>query len=140
MTPCFFCEVQKKKDPKQIASNRYFFSRYDDFSVSNGHAEIVPKRHVYSVFELTTEEWTHAFEILDATKRAIERRYKPDGYNIGINEGNAGGQSIGHLHIHLIPRYIGDIANPEGGIRNIIPGKGKYTTKAKGIKSRKNFE
>jgi len=112
-----------------MLENDLFYARWDNFPVSRGHAEIVPHRHVESFFELTEEECEAMFELLKSMKEVIQVRYRPDGFNIGINEGRAAGRTIDHLHIHLIPRYVGDVENPVGGIRNIIPGKGDYLKK-----------
>lgn len=122
---CIFCDKEKQR-PAIFCENDLFFARWDDFPVSQGHALIVPKRHIVSLFELTSDELTPLFELLKQTKDIISTKYKPDGYNIGANEGGAAGQTVHHLHLHLIPRYAGDVPNPRGGVRNIIPGKGEY--------------
>jgi diadenosine tetraphosphate (Ap4A) HIT family hydrolase len=94
--------------------------------VTQGHTLVIPRRHVPSLFDLTTEERLAMFELLDGAKRELDKRYRPDGYNIGINDGAAAGQSIMHLHIHLMPRYKGDKADPRGGVRWILPDKAAY--------------
>jgi len=98
----------------------------DAFPVSPGHALIIPKRHIASFFETNEEERKAMLEALDQTKEIFDRELKPDGYNIGINEGLTAGQTIMHLHIHLIPRYKGDSSDPRGGIRWIFPDKARY--------------
>ncbi|MFA5310455.1 MAG: HIT family protein [Candidatus Paceibacterota bacterium] len=123
---CFFCDIQKKKEDKVIIDNRSFFSRYDDFPVNPGHCEIITKKHIVSFFELTKEQLADFYELLQKTKLIVDDKFNPDSYNIGINEGEAAGRTIQHLHIHLIPRYRGDVENPRGGVRNVIPGKGNY--------------
>lgn len=130
---CFFCDIQNNSDDKKIIENDFFFSRFDDFPISPGHLEIISKRHVDSIFNLSDEELLAMHKLMSETKLVIDEKFHPDGYNIGINEGEAGGQTVKHLHIHLIPRYIGDIDNPRGGVRNIIPGNCDYSDEAKKI-------
>ena len=89
---------------------------------------IIPKKHAENLFELTQEELSVLFEIIKEAKEYLEKEYKPDGFNIGVNQGEAGGQTIFHLHIHIIPRYKGDMEEPEGGVRGVIPEKRKYRT------------
>ncbi|PZN73122.1 MAG: HIT family protein [Candidatus Methylumidiphilus alinenensis] len=98
----------------------------DGFPVSPGHSLIIPKRHCVSFFELTDEERTSLFQQLTEAKTGLDVEYRPDGYNIGINEGVAAGQTVFHLHIHLIPRYHGDTSDPRGGVRWIFPEKASY--------------
>lgn len=136
---CFFCDIQKKKDKKLIAENKYFFSRYDDFPLNNGHCEIIVKSHIPSFFDLTEEEFSYFFKLLNKTKLIIDRKFRPDGYNIGVNEGKAAGRTQDHLHVHLIPRYFGDVKNPQGGIRNIIPKRADYISMAKKIPSKRGY-
>ncbi len=136
---CFFCDIQKQKDDKRIIENEDFFSRFDDFPVSKGHVEIIPKSHVGSIFELSSQQIQNLFSLLDETKNLLGEKFNPDGFNIGINEGESAGQSIFHLHVHLIPRYTGDVKNPRGGVRNIFPKKADYTSEIKKIPSRKDY-
>lgn len=126
---CLFCDKEDSKKHKIILENELFYSRWDNFPVSEGHAEIVPKKHIESLFELTREELIEMYDIIIKTKNIIEEKYHPHGYNIGLNEGEAAGRTVHHLHVHIIPRYFGDVENPKGGIRNIILGKGDYTKK-----------
>lgn len=127
----FFCDIQNKPDDKKIIENNSFFSRFDDFPISPGHLEIISKKHIESFFKLTKLELSEMYDLISKTKFVIEKKFHPDGYNIGINEGAAGGQTINHLHIHLIPRYDGDVDNPRGGVRNIIRGRGDYSDEMK---------
>ena len=124
---CFFCEFQKEENIKRIIDNRYFYSMYDYNPVSRGHCLIVPKRHIESFFELEKHELESMYELIKETRELIKKKYNPDGFNIGVNNGKAAGQTVFHLHIHLIPRYNGDVENPVGGVRNVIPEKGDYT-------------
>ena len=98
----------------------------DSFPISPGHTLVIPKRHVPDYFELTAEEQNELWKLVNRCKLILQDRFHPDGFNIGINVGEMAGQSIFHVHIHLIPRYKGDVKNPKGGVRHIIPGKGYY--------------
>lgn len=99
---------------------------YDGYPVSPGHALIIPKRHVASYFDLTNHEREAMNVVLQYVKQKIDERFHPDGYNVGINIGEAAGQSVFHCHMHVIPRYKGDVPNPKGGVRGVIPQKQKY--------------
>ena len=107
-------------------SSALSLSFFDGFPVSPGHALIIPRRHVASFFDLTQDERQDMFNMVDDVKRILDDRFHPDGYNIGVNIGEAAGQSIFHVHLHLIPRYSGDIPNPRGGVRGVIPHKQSY--------------
>ena len=121
---CPFCKAESERDI--IASSSLSVAFFDGFPVSPGHALIIPKRHVSSFFDLSQEERQDLLNLADKVKRIVEERYHPDGYNIGINVGEAAGQSIFHVHMHLIPRYQGDVPNPRGGVRGVIPTKQNY--------------
>lgn len=123
---CFFCNANDNKQSAFIIENELAYARWDDFPVSDGHAEVIPKRHIGSYFELNDNEVSALFSLAKETKSVIDEKYKPHSYNIGINDGPEAGQTILHCHIHLIPRYSGDVENPRGGVRHIIPGKGGY--------------
>jgi len=98
----------------------------DAYPISPGHTLIIPKRHVGSLFEISAGERTCLLALLDKAKAVVEQEFNPDGFNIGINDGPAAGQTVPHLHIHLIPRYNGDSTDPRGGVRWIIPSKADY--------------
>jgi diadenosine tetraphosphate (Ap4A) HIT family hydrolase len=98
----------------------------DAFPISPGHTLVIPKRHVGSFFDLATDERLDLLALLDSAKAVIDREFKPQAYNIGINDGAAAGQTVPHLHIHLIPRHAGDCQDPRGGVRWIFPGKADY--------------
>ena len=98
----------------------------DGFPVSKGHTLIIPRRHVQSFFDTTHEERTSLLAMLDRAKARLDRIHAPNGYNIGVNDGAASGQTVPHLHIHLIPRYEGDQEDPRGGVRWIFPDKADY--------------
>jgi diadenosine tetraphosphate (Ap4A) HIT family hydrolase len=115
---CLFC---RQGDNRVIGENGTCYARFDNFPASKGHIEIVPKRHVASLFALTPTERADALALLFEVHSKLEADYCPDGYTIGVNEGEAAGRSIPHLHIHLIPRYRGDVEDPRGGIRQVVP-------------------
>ncbi len=119
MSDCFFCKCLDEKNYE--LENEYAIARYDDFPVNKGHLEVITKRHIKDWWETTPEEKLAIFELLDKAKEIIESKYNPDGYNIGMNLGESAGQTVMHLHVHLIPRYVGDVANPRGGVRGVIP-------------------
>ncbi|MBR6054596.1 MAG: HIT family protein [Bacteroidales bacterium] len=121
---CPFCRVESEREI--IASSALSLAFYDGFPVSLGHTLIIPRRHVASFFELTKEEKQDLLCLLDKVKCIIDEKYHPDGYNVGVNVGEAAGQSIVHVHLHLIPRYKGDVSNPRGGVRGVIPAKQNY--------------
>ena len=121
---CFFCKSTESKD--YTLENDLAIARFDDFPVNKGHLEIIPKRHVKDWWETTTEERLAIFSLLDEAKKLVDEKYHPDAYNIGMNLGEKAGQSVMHLHVHLIPRYDGDVPNPRGGVRGIIKDKQNY--------------
>ncbi|MBU0660778.1 HIT family protein [Patescibacteria group bacterium] len=137
--PCFFCDIQTQDDTMRFAENEYFFARYDDFAISKGHCEIIPKKHIVSFFDLNQEEREAFYALISEAKTIIDAAHNPDGYNIGINEGEAAGRTQHHLHIHLIPRYIGDVENPRGGVRHIIPKNADYIPDLKEMKGREQY-
>ena len=98
----------------------------DAFPVSPGHTLVIPRRHIGSFFELTDAERACMVELLAQAKAELDLSFQPDGFNIGINDGAAAGQTVQHLHLHLIPRYLGDVPDPRGGVRWVMPGKAKY--------------
>lgn len=113
-------------ESRVINENIYAFAIKDSYPVTEGHALIIPKRKVPSYFDLIDEEKQAMLELLEATKELLFDLYNPDGFNIGINDGEAAGQTIMHCHIHLIPRYFGDTKHPRGGVRGVIPNKQSY--------------
>ncbi len=118
---CIFCNQEEL-----ILENELAWARYDKYPVSPGHLLIITKRHVADFFDTTIEERRALNDLLEECKKMLDREYSPDGYNIGVNCGTAAGQTIMHLHIHLIPRFRGDIDNPRGGVRGVIPDKRIY--------------
>jgi diadenosine tetraphosphate (Ap4A) HIT family hydrolase len=118
---CIFCAFYDPSINRVVMNGRLMYVRWDNFPAAEGHVEIVPKRHVESFFDLTDPEMREMRTLMAEVKEILKERYKPGGYTIGINEGNAAGRSVHHLHIHMIPRHLGDVENPEGGIRRIFP-------------------
>ena len=120
---CPFCQL----DPTgQLFSNELAVAIADGFPVSRGHCLIIPKRHFSSLFAATREELMALWDLLDQTREHLLTQYHPNGFNIGINDGISAGQTVMHLHIHIIPRYKGDTVDPRGGIRWILPDKAPY--------------
>ena len=123
---CPFC----RPDPSRVFhEDSLVIGLWDSFPVSEGHALIVPRRHVPTWFDASEEERHALIKGIDIAREEILRRHQPDGFNIGINDGAAAGQTVMHLHIHLIPRYKGDIPDPRGGVRHIFPDKADYWSK-----------
>lgn len=121
--PCLFC-----KDPRGVSiQHELAYSARDSYPASLGHTVVIPRRHVSSFFDLTPEEVAACMGLIKEEKKLIDEEFNPDGYNIGVNVGPAAGQSIFHVHIHIIPRYKGDVENPQGGVRHVIPKKAYYT-------------
>ena len=122
---CVFCELIKEKS-RFIHENDHVFSIYDGYPVSKGHVLIISKRHVPNYFELDHQEKKALDEEITYIHKILNALHHPNGYNIGINNGIASGQTIFHLHVHIIPRYNGDVDDPRGGVRGVIPDKQKY--------------
>ncbi len=99
------------------------YVRYDNNSLTPGHVLVVPRRHVANFFDMTADEKNAVLALLDRAQAVIAEKHKPDGYNIGVNVGRAGGQSRMHVHVHLIPRYKGDVSDPRGGIRCVLAAR-----------------
>lgn len=113
---CFFCS---RPETEILAENDLAIAFLDKFPSNEGHTLIVPKRHVAGLFEATDEEMAGIWELLKEVKEKIDEQFAPDGYNVGVNVGEAAGQTVFHLHIHVIPRYKGDVPDPRGGIRRL---------------------
>lgn len=137
MIPCPFCNPGNSR---VILANVHALAIPDAFPVSSGHALIIPKRHIASIFEATREEQTAMLDLLAEVRERLSILPLPSftkrgsisipvGFNIGINDGAAAGQTVMHLHIHLIPRYAGDLPDPRGGVRWIFPDKAAYWDK-----------
>ena len=110
----------------RVLENEIGFVVYDAFPVGEGHCLVVPKRVYSNYFDSTPEEVQGLHELVFKTKQLLDEKFNPDSYNVGINCGEHAGQTVPHVHIHLIPRYKGDMENPRGGVRGVIPEKQKY--------------
>ena len=119
---CIFCNL----DRAPLVETDLSLAFLDTFPVSQGHTLVIPKRHVETIWDMTNEECSDAFDLIRKVKDILKGKFSPQGFNIGMNCGVAAGQTVFHAHIHLIPRYHGDVPNPRGGVRNIIPDEGDY--------------
>lgn len=126
---CPFCRLARRVEI--ICETATCVAFYDGYPVSPGHALIIPKRHVASYFDLTHHEREAMDVMLQYVRQKVDERFHPDGYNIGINVGKTAGQSVFHVHMHLIPRYKGDVPNPKGGVHGVIPSKQNYNADKK---------
>lgn len=124
---CPFCNLSIEREI--IIESATVYSIYDKYPVSPGHSLIIPKKHVANYFDLSFRDQTACIFMANRLKKIIDEKYKPDGYNFGVNVNEFAGQTIQHVHWHFIPRYKNDVESPIGGIRNIIPGKGNYLEK-----------
>lgn len=127
-SPCLFCNP---KPDEIIAETELALLITDSYPVSPGHSLVIPKRHIKTYFECTAAENREFHELVLRGKQYAEENHSPDGYNIGCNNDLAAGQSVFHLHIHIIPRYLGDVENPKGGVRWVVPKKSQYQAKIK---------
>lgn len=125
ISPCPFCSLPFER---VLFRNDCAIAFRDAYPVASGHTLVIPVRHVASFFDTTPEERASMLGLLDAAKHQLQSELNPAGYNIGINDGPSAGQTVGHLHIHLIPRYLGDRPDPRGGVRWVIPDKADYWT------------
>lgn len=127
---CPFCNFA----PERLAFTwSHGYGIWDGFAVSPGHVLIVPKRHAPTWDDLTSEEKSSAWAAVDQAMSAIRSRHAPDGFNVGFNLGGAAGQTVFHFHLHVIPRYTGDVTDPRGGVRHVIPAKANYLAKASSL-------
>lgn len=125
-TNCPFCAPVSTAE--LITESATVYALRDKYPVTEGHTLIIPKRHISDYFELPHRTKTACWLMVDRVKMLLTNRFQPDGFNIGVNIGNKAGQTVPHVHIHLIPRYAGDVEDPTGGVRNVIPDKGNYLT------------
>ena len=123
MGECLFCNLPSKRVIDQCD---HTLTVRDGFPVSPGHTLVIPKRHVATFFDITEEEQMAIGRAIQKAKIVLDQEFTPDGYNLGINNGEAAGQTVFHLHLHLIPRYEGDCEDPRGGVRWVLPEKAVY--------------
>lgn len=119
---CPFCNV----DRDRILESEHCFAIYDKYPVNSGHVLVISRRHVEDYFDLNEEEVAGLWEMVAELRLFLEDEFHPQGFNVGFNVGEEAGQTIDHVHIHIIPRYTGDMDDPTGGVRHVIPGKGRY--------------
>jgi diadenosine tetraphosphate (Ap4A) HIT family hydrolase len=122
---CRFCISRPGR--RVMIEGKYGFAAWDRHPASPGHFLVIPYRHFSDYFDISDEEREELWRLVAEGKKMADEKYNPDGYNIGINVGRWAGQSIPHLHIHVIPRYRGDVENPKGGVRGVIPQNRLYT-------------
>ena len=128
MTPrasCPFCEIA----PQSIVDDSpHTLALRDGYPVAPGHVLVVPRRHVTSIFDLQLEEWEDLWALVRRVRSGLEELREADGVNVGVNDGAAAGQTVDHAHVHLIPRNAGDVPDPRGGVRRVIPRRADYWT------------
>lgn len=120
---CPFCSPA---DDEILLRNDHCYARLDRYPISKGHVLIIPFRHEPSFLLMTAQEQEAALDLLSQVRSKLDSELHPDGYNVGINVGEAAGQTVGHAHVHVIPRYAGDVPDPRGGVRFVIPERARY--------------
>ena len=123
MDKCPFCNINNSEI---ILESEYSVAIHDKFPVNNGHTLIIPKRHTSNYFSLKKEEKKDIWNFVDEIAKLLTKKFSPAGFNIGVNINKSAGQTIPHVHIHVIPRYKNDVDDPTGGVRGVIPSKQKY--------------
>ena len=124
MESCVFCERANSGEVSQ--SNEIGVTFSDQYPISPGHTLIIPRRHEANFIDISTTDQMRLWELVDDVVQHLQESMSPDGFNIGVNAGSAAGQTIDHAHIHVIPRFHGDVEDPKGGVRWVIPHKAKY--------------
>jgi diadenosine tetraphosphate (Ap4A) HIT family hydrolase len=120
---CPFCSPGEHEI---VLRNALCYARLDRYPISKGHLLVIPFRHEPSFLLMTVQEQAAALDLISQARSKLDSEFHPDGYNVGINVGEAAGQTVMHAHIHIVPRYAGDVADPRGGVRYIIPEKARY--------------
>lgn len=123
---CPFCTLAP---PRVLAEGEFVVASRDYYPVSDGHTLVFPKRHVLSIFDLNEGEFAALWQMVTGVRAELVRTHRPTAFNIGINDGTAAGQTVPHAHVHVIPRYDGDVRDPRGGVRWVIPSKATYWDK-----------
>ncbi|GAA4538387.1 HIT family protein [Amycolatopsis samaneae] len=118
---CLFCQFTDRSLNRVLEETAHFYARWDNYPAAKGHVEIAPKKHMLSFFDLNPDDLKEMYGLMSVVKSRLEEKYQPNGYTIGVNDGRAAGRTVDHLHIHLIPRYTGDVTDPRGGVRRILP-------------------
>lgn len=120
---CPFCNPP---EDEIVLQNNLCYARYDRYPVSPGHLLLIPYRHIPTLFDATDAEEIALLALVREAKTLLDGRFHPDGYNVGVNVGKAAGQTVMHLHVHVIPRYEGDVEDPRGGVRGAVPERRVY--------------
>ena len=120
---CPFCNPA---EDEIVLANDLCYARYDRYPVSPGHLLLIPFRHVATLFDATDDEHAALLALVREAKALLDEQFRPDGYNVGVNVGKTAGQTVMHLHVHVIPRYTGDVEDPRGGVRGAVPEKRVY--------------
>lgn len=118
---CPFC-----RHPGVVLQNELAVAVYDKYPVSRGHMLVLPRRHFTDIFQAGPDEIGAMWDLLHRCRLYLDEKYGPQGYNVGVNCGHAAGQTVPHVHVHLIPRYTGDVPDPTGGVRGVIPARRIY--------------
>ena len=121
---CPFCQPRSGRE--LIGANAAAIAFADRYPLSHGHTLVVPRQHVDSVFNLPPTETRLLWDLVTTVRQELARTFAPTGFNIGINDGVAAGQTVPHAHVHVIPRYVGDVPDPRGGVRWVVPDKAAY--------------
>jgi diadenosine tetraphosphate (Ap4A) HIT family hydrolase len=121
--PCPFCDV----DPEKIRDeSEYAAAIRDVFPITEGHSLVVPRRHVPSIYDLEPGEQVDLWGLVALVRQSLLEQFRPDGFTIGVNDGAAAGQTVPHAHVHVVPRRSGDVGDPRGGLRWVVPDKARY--------------
>lgn len=123
MLACPFCAISPERI---LQKSEVAIAFFDGFRVTEGHALVVPREHVESLYQFSAKDQAALWALVSEVRTSLMRQYTPDGFNIAVNDGEAAGQTIGHAHIHVIPRRVGDSPDPRGGIRRLFPEKARY--------------
>jgi diadenosine tetraphosphate (Ap4A) HIT family hydrolase len=123
MSSCPFCKVDRGR---VLVASDVALAFLDAYPVTEGHTLVAPRQHAMSIYQLSAGEQSDLWAMVGEVRTLLIQRYAPDGFNIAVNDGTAAGQTIGHAHIHVIPRRTGDVPDARGGVRNVIPGKARY--------------
>ncbi len=125
---CPFCKL---RDERCVLVNQHVRAFRDAFPISNGHTLIISRRHAASIFDLDEEEQTAIWSTASIIRQQLQQEFAPDAFNIGMNDGAAAGQTVRHAHLHVIPRYAGDVADPRGGMRWVVPSLADYRSRSR---------
>ncbi len=126
MSPALSCPLCQPDPTRVLCQTDTARALFDAYPVSEGHVLVVPRRHVASLYDLDGAEVSAVWQLVSQVRGLLQARFHPDGFNIGVNDGEAAGQTVMHAHVHVVPRYKGDVPDPRGGVRWVIPAKAAY--------------